>query len=64
MELTSLSRESDRLLSGKLKLDFGNSLGRVETLGARAGAVEDGVATVQAHLILELLLSLLLVGIL
>ena len=34
-------------------LDLGNGQGRVETLGAGPAAVEDSVATVQAHAVVE-----------
>ena len=51
------------LVGSELKLELGNRLSRVETLGARPGAVKDGVAPVQTHLVLELLLALHLVGI-
>lgn len=37
-----------------LLLDLGNGLAGVQALGAGACAVEDGVATVQAHGVLEL----------
>jgi hypothetical protein len=41
-----------------LLLDLGNGLSRVETLGAGTCAVEDGVAAVQAHAVLQVLLAL------
>lgn len=41
-----------------LLLDLGDRLTRVETLGAGSGAVENGVATVQAHRVLEVVLAL------
>lgn len=49
----SLTRESHLLL------DLGNRETGVETLGACPGAVENGVATVQAHGVVEGLLALL-----
>lgn len=51
------------LVRRELELELGDRLRRVEALGARPGAVEDGVAAVQAHLVLELLLALHLVGV-
>lgn len=36
-----------------LLLDLGDGQAGVQTLGARTGAVEDGVATVQAHVVLQ-----------
>ena len=53
-----------RLFRSELELDSRDSPGRVEALRAGTRAVEDGVATVQAHLILELLLALFLVRVL
>lgn len=41
-----------------LLLDLGDRLAGVETLGAGSGAVEDSVATVQAHRVLEVVLAL------
>lgn len=52
------------LLGGELELDLCNSHGRVETLRAGPRAVEDSVATIQAHLVLHLLLTLLFVRVL
>lgn len=48
----------------QLELDLGNSSGGVETLGAGFRAVEDGVAPVHAHLILQTLLALVAVRVL
>lgn len=45
-------------LKGKLFLDVGNGETGVETLGAGAGAVENGVAAVQAHGVVEGVLAL------
>lgn len=39
-------------------LDLGDSLAGVEALGARASAVENGVAAVEAHRVLKLGLAL------
>lgn len=52
------------LVSGQLHLDVGNSGSGVEALWTRFRAVEDGVAPVQAHLVLEAFLPLRAVGIL
>lgn len=41
-----------------LLLDLGNGLTRVKTLGAGSGTVKNGMAPVQAHGVLEVLLSL------
>jgi len=46
------------LICSQLQLNLGNSSGRVQTLGAGTGAIEDRVTPIQAHLILQLLLSL------
>ena len=44
--------------NGHLLLNLRNGLARVQTLGAGACAVENGVATVQAHAVLEVGLAL------
>lgn len=41
-----------------LLLNLGNGLARIETLGAGLCAVKDGVASVQAHVVLEVGLAL------
>lgn len=44
---------SRRLLEGHRLLDLGDSQTGVQALGAGSGAVEDGVASVQAHRVVE-----------
>jgi len=51
-------------VSSQLHLDVGNSGSGVEALWTRARAVEDGMAPVQAHLVLEAFLPLRALGIL
>lgn len=43
----------ERLSEGHALLDLGNGESRVETLGAGPAAVQNGVATVQAHAVVE-----------
>lgn len=45
-------------LEGHLLLDLGNGAARVQALGTCPGAVENGVAPVQTHGVLEVLLAL------
>ena len=52
---------SSRSLGCELQLNFRDSLGGVEALRARACAVENRVAPVEAQVILKLLATLLLV---
>ena len=47
-----------RSLGGELELDLRDSSGGVQSLRACAGAIEDSVATVQTHLVLQPLLAL------
>ena len=54
----------NRLLNGQLILDFRDRQGRVEALRACSGAVENRVAAVQTHVVLQLLPALLSVGVL
>jgi len=52
------STQGNPLICSEFKLDLGNGCGGVQALGASTRTVEDSVATVQAHLVLELLLTL------
>lgn len=57
--IQSIQFESQRLSTqSHLLLDLGNGLSGVQTLGAGSCAVENGVATVQAHAVLEVGLAL------
>lgn len=49
---------STNLVSSQHLLDLGNSTSRVQTLGAGSRAVEDGVATVHAHAVIQGVLAL------
>lgn len=46
-------KPSRHLRECHLFLDLGDSLAGVQALGAGTGAVEDGVAAVQAHVVLQ-----------
>ena len=54
---TSASRRSRK---GKLLLDLGDGLGRIEPLRTDPGAVHDGVAPIDAHRVIQLRFTLLL----
>lgn len=49
---------STNLVSSQHLLDLGNSTSRVQTLGAGSRAVENGVATVDAHAVVQGVLTL------
>ena len=52
-QLVHPTRQLKRLSEGHALLDLGDGKSRVEALGASPAAVQDGVATVQAHAVVE-----------